>query len=261
MKKILLVSGHVSGYNSCKTTGVNEGDLNIELVNMLYPLLKPYASVTVYPVERDMYKDNKNGVCKVDMASFDYIFEVHFNAYDGNARGTSVQIHSDYKGGISVEQTIVNNLASFGFRKRGDNGITRRSDLLNMNIALKLGVDYALLETCFYDNPSDMNIYKANKAKIAKAIADGIIDAFGLTSSGSSAHSKPSGFKPYMVRVEIDNLNIRKGPGTNYGKTGKYTGKGSFTIVDEAKGAGSDTGWGKLKSGAGWISLDFAKKI
>ena len=64
----------------------------------------------------------------------------------------------------------------------------------------------------------------------------------------------------YRVRVSIKNLNIRKGPGTNYDKTGKYTGIGVFTIVAESDGEGA-TKWGKLKSGAGWISLDFGKKI
>lgn len=65
----------------------------------------------------------------------------------------------------------------------------------------------------------------------------------------------------YRVRVDISDLNIRKGPGTNYPKTGQYTGKGVFTITKESSGKGSSSGWGKLKSGAGWISLDYAKKI
>jgi len=64
----------------------------------------------------------------------------------------------------------------------------------------------------------------------------------------------------YRVRVSIKNLNIRKGPGTDYEKTGKYTGIGVFTIVAEADGKGA-TKWGKLKSGAGWISLEYAEKI
>ena len=66
---------------------------------------------------------------------------------------------------------------------------------------------------------------------------------------------------PYLVKVSITDLNIRKGPGTNYAKTGKYTGTGIFTIVEEQSGKGSKTGWGRLKSGAGWISLDFATRI
>lgn len=64
----------------------------------------------------------------------------------------------------------------------------------------------------------------------------------------------------YRVHVGIKNLNIRKGPGTNYDKTGKYTGVGVFTIVAESDGEGPSK-WGKLKSGAGWISLDFTERI
>lgn len=59
----------------------------------------------------------------------------------------------------------------------------------------------------------------------------------------------------YKVKVAIDDLNIRTGPGTSYNVTGKYTGKGIFTIT-ETKG-----NWGKLKSGAGWICLDYATKV
>ena len=66
---------------------------------------------------------------------------------------------------------------------------------------------------------------------------------------------------PFLVKVSIRDLNIRKGPGTNYSRTGSYTGIGVFTIVDVQSGQGSSTGWGKLKSGAGWISLDYTQKL
>lgn len=64
---------------------------------------------------------------------------------------------------------------------------------------------------------------------------------------------------PFMVRVSISDLNIRKGPGTNYART-QYIPVGTYTIVEEADGQGA-TKWGRLKSGAGWISLDFCTKI
>ena len=68
---------------------------------------------------------------------------------------------------------------------------------------------------------------------------------------------------PYKVRVRIDNLRIRKGPGTNYASRG-YTGAGIFTIVEEADGPGA-TRWGLLKSYKskrdGWISLEYAAKL
>ena len=66
---------------------------------------------------------------------------------------------------------------------------------------------------------------------------------------------------PFKVKVSIDDLNIRKGAGTNTAKTGRYTGKGVFTIIHVKSGSGSTLGWGKLKSGAGWISLDYCVRI
>lgn len=65
----------------------------------------------------------------------------------------------------------------------------------------------------------------------------------------------------FRVKVSIDNLNIRIGPGTNYSKTGKYTGRGVFTIIQITDGQGSVAGWGKLKSGAGWINLDYTTRL
>ena len=87
----------------------------------------------------------------------------------------------------------------------------------------------------------------------------------GAVSLSLEPNGEPSNFYAdgyaYLVRVSITDLNIRKGPGTNYAKTGKFTGKGVFTIVEMQTGKGSDTGWGRLKSGAGWISLDYTEKI
>lgn len=68
-------------------------------------------------------------------------------------------------------------------------------------------------------------------------------------------------FNEFKVYVSSDKLRIRTGPGTENATTGKYTGVGTFTISEVQNGTGSKTGWGKLKSGAGWISLDYAKRI
>ena len=64
---------------------------------------------------------------------------------------------------------------------------------------------------------------------------------------------------PYKVRITATDLNIRAGAGTNHPSKG-YINPGVYTIVEEATGKGA-TKWGKLKSGAGWISLDFAKRL
>lgn len=66
-------------------------------------------------------------------------------------------------------------------------------------------------------------------------------------------------FSPYRVRVTATDLNIRTGAGTNTPSKG-FIKPGVYTIVEEKSGPGA-TVWGKLKSGAGWISLDFATRL
>ena len=66
---------------------------------------------------------------------------------------------------------------------------------------------------------------------------------------------------PFKVKVDITDLNIRTGAGTNYAKTGEKTGVGVFTITEVKEGKGADAGWGKLKSGAGWVSLDYCTRL
>ena len=80
-----------------------------------------------------------------------------------------------------------------------------------------------------------------------------------LSVVGGTATPTPS-FSAYRVKITADALNIRKGPGTGYGTNGCIRDHGVYTIVAESTGTGA-TKWGKLKSGAGWISLDYTKKV
>lgn len=75
--------------------------------------------------------------------------------------------------------------------------------------------------------------------------------------SGSTEESKPETIPdvpvttpntPFTVEVLIDNLNYRSAPSMS-GVVRGQTGKGIFTIVEVTDG------WGRLKSGAGWIWL------
>lgn len=79
--------------------------------------------------------------------------------------------------------------------------------------------------------------------------------------TGNDGTKKPTvSVTPYKVKVDRSDLNIRKGPGTNYEKNGVIE-KGLYTIVEESSGKGSKKGWGRLKSGVGWISLGYVTKI
>lgn len=70
----------------------------------------------------------------------------------------------------------------------------------------------------------------------------------------------PSPAGSYVVQVTAGVLEIREGPGTNYASVGEITDRGFYTIVAESAGPGASK-WGRLKSGAGWISLDYCRRV
>ena len=115
------------------------------------------------------------------------------------------------------------------------------------------------------DSKSQKGAYKilAN----AKACADKNLGYSVFDSDGNAVYTSGEGTPgitgdtSFKVRVSVPDLNIRSGPGTNYAATGRFTGAGVFTITAVQSGQGSDSGWGKLKSGAGWIALDYAKRV
>ena len=96
-----------------------------------------------------------------------------------------------------------------------------------------------------------------------RAAVKAAMGAGGVTTPGTPAKptTPPETGKltPYKVRITATDLNIRAGAGTNHPSKG-YIKPGVYTIVEEATGKGA-TKWGKLKSGAGWISLDYAKRL
>ena len=63
---------------------------------------------------------------------------------------------------------------------------------------------------------------------------------------------QPVETKEFMIKVLADELNIRTGPGTQYQSVGVLKKNEAYTIVE----VNSQGTWGKLKSGAGWISLN-----
>ena len=95
--------------------------------------------------------------------------------------------------------------------------------------------------------------------------------AKGYTADLKSSRSYPytrkergSIFIPYAVKVDVQSipdhyLNIRELPTTESSITGKITESMSLTITAEVSGKGASK-WGKLKSGAGWSSLDYTKR-
>ena len=69
------------------------------------------------------------------------------------------------------------------------------------------------------------------------------------------ATSKNDSFKSYLAMVTTNILNVRSGPGTKYKINTQVKKYEIYTIIEEKDG------WGKLKSGAGWVSLEYMKEM
>ena len=79
----------------------------------------------------------------------------------------------------------------------------------------------------------------------------------GTTTTAPATPAKQTTATPsgsYLVRITASVLNVRKGPGTNYGIAMTVKRGQVYTIVQESNG------WGKLKSGAGWIKLSYTER-
>ena len=68
-------------------------------------------------------------------------------------------------------------------------------------------------------------------------------------------YAKGGSAVPYIVRITADELNVRSGAGTEYPVVTTVHEKEAFTIVEE------DNGWGRLKSGVGWICLQYTERV
>lgn len=108
------------------------------------------------------------------------------------------------------------------------------------------------------DSKSQVGAYKV--LSNAKRKADEMGADYGVYDwNGVEVYRKAKAFAPYLVKVSITDLNMRQGPGTNY-KSNGFIPVGVYTIVAESDGQGSAK-WLKLKSGAGWIASEYAKKL
>ena len=268
--RLLVMAGHGKNVDGSWDPGaVGCGYQEANLTRELRDLIKAAADRAGVPCDvapdRNHYSYFKNGG-QYDFTPYTYVLEVHFNASatadstgDGKMKGSMVYIDKS-ETGHSVEDAILNNLYSIGSRQAWDGVVVAQRQwpfgLMVQTAVRRQGVSHAVLETCFITDQDDMDWYLVNKSKIAQAIIAGIQQGFGLNYTKA--------ITPYMVKVDVASipdhvLNIREQPTITSPITGKITETMSLTIVDEASGTGASK-WGKLKSGAGWISLDYVFK-
>ena len=180
-------------------------------------------------------------VKKANAQKLDLFLSLHLNA----GGGTGAEIYTTNTSGAKEEakRLIETYCKRTGFRNRGHK--YKELYVLRHTVAPAM-----LLEMAFVDTEADFKRWNDLGAElIANAIVEGI--------TGQVVQEKPvetPSTTSYTVKITADVLNVRAGAGTNY-KVNTQVRKGEvYTIVGESNG------WGKLKSGAGWISLKYTSK-
>ena len=106
--------------------------------------------------------------------------------------------------------------------------------------------------------PYTMDTFRQAVSKAMSGVA--VSSATSITTTTPAVTNTSNSGVPFKVRVTAVVLNIRRGPGTNYGTNGAIRDQGIYTITELSNGPGANQ-WGKLKSGVGWVSMDYCKRI
>jgi len=250
---------NVHGGHSLKCRGaksyLDEVNEDRKIKNEVIRLLK-LEGHTVYDCTDDIGKTQStnlsNIVKKSNAHKVDLDVSIHLNACDkekgdGKVKGTETCIYNSSSKAKQYATRVQSKMKALGFTNRG---LKIRN---NLYVLKHSNSPAMLIEVCFVDDYDDYILYQNTGYKmIAKAIAEGILNK---SISTKKQIFTPNAFKNYKVKITTNVLNIRKEANTNSKIVGTVKKNSVYTIVQEKKG------WGKLKSGAGWIKLSYTKKV
>lgn len=134
-------------------------------------------------------------------------------------------------------------------------------------VKFEAGMEVALLNGAVFTNGKTVASWMFNKklyvrkvdgdnitiSTVKSGAVSGIVDKKWLKAWDNALVAAP-GFDEYVVTITADVLNVRAGAGTNYKINAQVKRHQKYTIIDEKDG------WGKMKNGTGWISLEYAQK-
>ena len=248
-KKVYINAGH---------SNTDPGAVGYEVERKLTVKVSTYMG--------DYLRDNYN--CSVKMSSgnvnslttisneankwgADLVVSNHFNAGGGDGYEALVYSEKNKPLGKMFEKYV----KAIGQNSRG---VKIRPDLGILRLTKCPAI---INEGAFVDNWKDIKDWNDNAElkKLGIAYAKATADYLNLKkkekSDSSDSPESSDSDESFKVKVTTSALNIRTGAGTRYERVGVISDKGVYTIV-ETKG-----NWGKLKSGKGWICVDYTKRM
>ena len=265
---------YVDEGNRSWCTSSNANDQRAVTIEVASNATHPYAvNSRAYEALLDLVTDicKRNGIKKL-------VWSTSKSNRVGHLNGCNMTVHRDYAAKACPGDYLYNlqdEIAAEVNRRLGSGSSTPSTgEAAGSTADIKVGdvVEFTGTKHYVSSTAKTASSCKPGKAKVTAlakgkahpyhliAVSGGGSTVYGWTDAADIKTGSASTATSYLVKVTTDVLNIRKGPGTNYGTNGDIRDKGVYTIVAESDGPGASK-WGKLKSGAGWISLDYAKKV
>jgi len=255
--KIALSAGHgrnTAGKRCLKSLDpkeTREWVLNSRIADKAEDLLKNYSGYELLRL------DDRSGTVDISLSKrsnsankfkADFYLAIHHNAGVNGGKGGGIMAFvytSPSSESLEWQKALYNKLIQQTGLK-GNRSVPMAK--ANLHECREPYMPAVLLELGFMDSSTDVPVILTERYadQCAKAIVDVLVQRGKLIKKSNTS---------YKVRVTADVLNIRAGAGTRYKINGTITDKGVYTIVEEKNG------FGKLKSGTGWISLNYTKKV
>ena len=269
MAKVYIGVGH-GGSDPGAVKYLVEKDIDLQMAKGCSDYLKEHGVDVLISRNGDIDSSINEKTTMCNYWDADLALDIHNNA--GGGEGFEVW-HSvnDGKGKV-LAQNIEKEVVKIGQKSRGLK--TKKnvygSDYFGFIRQTKCPA--IICEGVFVDNKADAA--KADTEEKCRAFgvayAKGILATLGMnteqnaneeTKTPEQAAVKPEQAQAdtYRVKVTASELNIRKDAGTANAIIGVIRDKGVYTIVAEKTVSGQK--WGKLKSGAGWICLEYTQKV
>lgn len=248
MAKVFLGVGH-GGNDPGAVKYIKEKDVNLNMALACRDYLVNNGIQVKMSRTKDENDPLTDEIKECNAYNPDLAIDIHNNA--GGGEGAEVYYHHEGKTSKKLAENIEKQIIAIGQKSRGCKiKLNSRGNADYYGFIRETKPAAVIVECVFVDNKKDAS--KADTLEEQKAfgiaIAKGIMNTLGIKEKTSVKNS-------YLVKINTAVLNVRDRASTKYKINTTVKENEVYTIVDEKNG------WGKLKSGAGWIKLSYTKKM
>ena len=260
MSKVFLSAGHGGSDSGAVGNGLKEKDINLDILVACKSELERHGVTVVASRLKDENDPVGQEVREANASGADIAVSFHTNA--GGGDGSETYYYNGSADSLRLAQICEKYVRAIGQNAHGQ--ATKAGN--DLYFVRKTKMPAVLCECAFIDS-ADVNIINTSDKRKAfgVAYAKAILEYLGIGYNTVTPVAPKPVAQPttptapvsgsFRVKVTADALRIRSGAGTNYKIVGVIRDRGVYTIVQ------TSGNWGKLKSGAGWICLDYTKRV